>query len=580
MVCEGWEGLTVDGRFPLLEWLGGWADRCVFLTVGQATHKANIRLLQVSGPDANATVSKWEAAKSLSHPCLLQMMETGRYSLRDTDVAYVVTEKAESFLSGIIPQQALSAERMNQILGPIVDALSFLHENGYVHGSLKPSSVVLVGTQWKLSPDEMDHAGRSLRLNRELDTYDAPELGTGTLTAAADMWSLGIILVEACSQRTPVWDRNAAGDLGVPDWLPQPFREIARGCLRWDPAKRMSIDDAKALLARTPDRPTAAVPSENERRIEQERGASETSPAVSSLAERVAEVRASREDGLHPVATQRVFEAEPELTPRSRLFANLDEDEEEPSRKGPVLFGLVVLLAIGAVFGFRYKDRLLPLIEKQSPPAVSQTTPATQPDQNQPTSPDQNQPTSPSAGSQPPAQTQAQSSAGEDQSTESSQKQNQNTTAQPTTQPSPVPPQPAPATQNASPLQTEKEPEPVEPKKEESKAKEDAEAPRVMNAKGAVLKRVVPNVAPGARASMRRPMQVDVRVRVNENGSVSSAQCMTQAQGNYFARISQQAAHSWKFKPPVSGGHPRESEWMLLFQFDRARTDVIATELH
>jgi hypothetical protein len=92
MICEGWEGLTVDGKFPLLEWLGGWADRCVFLTVRQSTHTANIKLIQASGADADACVAKWEAAKELSHPCLVGTMETGRYRLNDTDVAYVVTE--------------------------------------------------------------------------------------------------------------------------------------------------------------------------------------------------------------------------------------------------------------------------------------------------------------------------------------------------------------------------------------------------------------------------------------------------------------------------------------------------------
>jgi serine/threonine protein kinase len=232
MICEGWEGLTVDGRFPLLEWLGGWADRCVFLTVRQSTHTANIKLIQASGFDADAYVAKWEGAKTLPHPCLVELMETGRYRLHDTDVAYVVTEKADTFLSGIVPRKALNASEVAEILGPVVDALAFLHEKGFVHGSIKPSSIALIEAAWKLSPEETARAGDAMKLNRELDTYDAPEVGSGIVTAAADMWSLGMIVVEACSQRTPVWDRNTAGDLGVPDWLPQPFRDIAHECVR------------------------------------------------------------------------------------------------------------------------------------------------------------------------------------------------------------------------------------------------------------------------------------------------------------------------------------------------------------
>src|SRR3569833_194923 len=293
MICEGWEGLTVDGKFPLLEWLGGWADRCVFLTVRQSTHTANIKLIQASGADADAGIAKWEAAKTLPHPCLVQMMETGSYRLNGTDVAYVLSEKADTFLSGIVPRKALDAAKVKEILAPVVDALAFVHENGLVHGSVKPSSVALIGDRWKLSSDEMARAGEPLTLNRDLDTYDAPEGGGGAVTSAADMWSLGMIVVEACSQRTPVWDRNTAGDLGVPDWLPQPFREIARDCVRWDPAKRISIGEVKELLARTPV-PAKSASTAASREPEKDRASVGAGigaePEVSTLAERVAAV--------------------------------------------------------------------------------------------------------------------------------------------------------------------------------------------------------------------------------------------------------------------------------------------------
>jgi outer membrane biosynthesis protein TonB len=78
---------------------------------------------------------------------------------------------------------------------------------------------------------------------------------------------------------------------------------------------------------------------------------------------------------------------------------------------------------------------------------------------------------------------------------------------------------------------------------------------------------------------MSRPVQVDVRVSVNAKGAVSSAQCVTQSRGNYWAKISQQAAEGWKFKPPVREGQAQASYWMLLFQYNRGRTDVVATQL-
>jgi hypothetical protein len=572
MICESWEGLTVDGRFPLLEWLGGWADRCVFLTVRQSTHTANIKLIQVSDADADACVARWEAAKALPHPCLVEMMETGRYRLNDTDVAYVVTEKAETFLSGIVPRKALDPAEVKEILLPVVDALAFVHENGFVHGSVKPSSIALINEQWKLSSDEMALAGERLKLNRELDTYDAPELGGGAVMPAADMWSLGMIVVEACSQRTPVWNRGVAGDLGVPDWLPQPFQEIARECIRWDPAARLSIAKVKDLLARTAiseSDTSAAVTREAEVHRSAAAGAIATiptEPAVSTLSERVAAVRAAEPDELRQ-ADRPLFEPETdELAPRSsRLFSNLADEEEHESRTGPILFALLVLLVIAAVFGIRYKDRIMPLIAKRTAPASIQQTPLTEAPQNPAgaAKPDQAPPQSTAPQTTPPASQPAENgTAPQDQE------------AQPTTEAAKPATKPVPTTQTPAESQEAKS----EPAKKA--AQEEAKpAPRVMNAKGAVLKRVLPNVAPGAVQSMRRPVQVDVRVSVSSKGTVSSALCVTQRRGNYWAKISQQAAEEWKFKAPVREGQAQASQWMLLFQYNHGRTDAVATEL-
>ena len=266
MICEGWEGNTVDGKFPLLEWLGGWADRCVFLTIRQGTQRANIKLVLASGDNVETQLSDWETAKALAHPFLVQLMETGRSTIHESDVVYLLTEKTDAFLSGVIPRKALGASEAKAILDPIIEALSFLHGKGLGHGNVKPSNIVQVGDQWKLASDEMAGVGEFAKAGRKLDGYDAPELAEGKLTPAADMWSLGIITVEAFAQRTPVWDRDAGANLGVPAGvMPEIFREMARGCLRWEPADRISIEEAKALLARyTPAETTEPVPAKAE----------------------------------------------------------------------------------------------------------------------------------------------------------------------------------------------------------------------------------------------------------------------------------------------------------------------------
>ncbi len=130
MICEAWEGLTIDGRFPLLERLDGGANRCVFLTVRQGTSTANIRLLVAGKIEQDKYLAQWEAARALSHASLTQITETGRSTIHGSDVVYVVMEKTEMLLSGIIPETRLAPARVKEILDPILDALTFLHESG------------------------------------------------------------------------------------------------------------------------------------------------------------------------------------------------------------------------------------------------------------------------------------------------------------------------------------------------------------------------------------------------------------------------------------------------------------------
>ena len=46
-VGKNWEGRVIDGKFPLLQWLGGSEDSAVFLTErrGSGPQKAAIKLI-------------------------------------------------------------------------------------------------------------------------------------------------------------------------------------------------------------------------------------------------------------------------------------------------------------------------------------------------------------------------------------------------------------------------------------------------------------------------------------------------------------------------------------------------------
>ena len=249
-IHKDWVGRVIDGRFTLLQWLGGsdWGE--VFLTELQedASQKVAIKLIPAEASGAEARVAGWAATTPLSHPHLMRLFYTGRCQINAARWLYAVMEYAEENLSQIIPERPLTPSEASEMLGPALDALSYLHGKGFVHGRLKPSNIMVVDNQLKLSSDSLRVVGTPSIHSPTLTVYDAPEGTTGKLSPAADVWSLGVLLVEALTQQPPVWDRSIDKEPVVPESIPQPFSYIAQECLRSDPARRCTLSDVRARL--------------------------------------------------------------------------------------------------------------------------------------------------------------------------------------------------------------------------------------------------------------------------------------------------------------------------------------------
>ncbi len=257
-IRSDWVGRVVDGRFTLLQWLGSSGRSDVFLTElqGPRPRKATIKLIPAGAGDAHARIAGWAATRGLSDPHLMRLFDTGRCQIDTSVLLYAVTEYAEEVLAEIIPERPLTPSEAQEMLGPILDALSYLHGKGFVHGRLKPSNILDVDNQVKLSGDSLQVAGKPVRHAATLTVYDAPEVADGTISPAADIWSLGVTLVETLTQRPPVWERSANREPVVPGSIPQPFADIAQECLRLDPARRCTLSEVKARLG-----PVLAAPN-------------------------------------------------------------------------------------------------------------------------------------------------------------------------------------------------------------------------------------------------------------------------------------------------------------------------------
>jgi TonB family protein len=261
---ETWEGRVVDGKFPLRQWLGSSGLSAVFLTERReedrdSPRKLAIKLTTAEGEEAERQLLRWRAAAQLSHPHLIQLYEAGRCRMNGTPVLYLVMEGADEDLAQILPQRPLTPAEVGDLIPPLLDALEYLHGKGFVHGRIRPSNVLAVGDQLKLSTDHASPPGHAA-LRRPRDIYDAPETVAGVVSSASDLWSVGVTLVTALTQDVP-FSGEAMHDPDLPRTMPEPFRGIARECLHLDPKRRCSIEDIVARM-----QPAArSVPAESER---------------------------------------------------------------------------------------------------------------------------------------------------------------------------------------------------------------------------------------------------------------------------------------------------------------------------
>jgi eukaryotic-like serine/threonine-protein kinase len=557
---KNWEGQVADHKYQLLRFLGSTDHSVVFLAEfhDPDPRQAAIKFVSADFAGREQQLETWKAAAQLTHPNLLRIYGSGSCKIDDMDLLYVATEYAEENLAQVLPHRALTAEETTEMLNAVVNALWFLHGRGLVHGHIKPSNVLASSDHLKLSSDTIVPAGEVREMRRQRSAYDPPELPTSPYTAAVDIWSLGITLVEACTQQPAVLPFNERAEPIVPSTMPEKFLEIARETLRRDPNARWSTAKIAEQLNLTPLVVKAAAAAAGASAPAPAPVASGStavstaplppparpSPAISPL-----DVPLSKEPAvpLNKLPRPAAKHHEPALPPL-RTDSPKQQTVELPNYVLPLFasaLGVIALIVLFFILHPRTRPEVNASASISNPPAntvtsantantASGSTPAAKPPVRQAT-PANVPPQKPSA------------------STASAQ------------------PAASAATNVASNVNTANPPL-AHTGAATKELSSDAD-------QGEALDQVTPQVSPKALATIHGTVRVAVKVQVDPAGRVSDATLDNPGPSHYFADLALKAARQWVFTPPETNGHSTPSQWLIEFGFTNEGAKATASQL-
>lgn len=253
-------------------------------------------------PALQSFLHEAELLAHLTHPNIVKVTDYGEYQ----GMPYLVMadwppRTLEQWLGRPIPW-----DEAVRLLAPIARALEYAQEQGIVHRDLQPSSILVTDNGQPMLADfgvvrlfESIGAGHLIGIGRGTLDYMAPEQWHGRITVQTNIYSLGVILFETLTGRTPHGAHTPGGLLpsqtdgplprakSLVHSVPNAVDDVLLKALAKEPADRYAAMGAMAeALEALAVIPSGAPPASMQERSRWEAPSAGSAPSIDAAAMR------------------------------------------------------------------------------------------------------------------------------------------------------------------------------------------------------------------------------------------------------------------------------------------------------